>query len=134
MRAFTWQGCVENVSIILEVDLVTDSTLSHGALKLYSYLLSLAQDFEDFKDKDICEKLQISLTTLTKYKKELRERDLIYTRMLKFKKYRLYVGTLYMPASTLGKLDLGEFCHGKHPGDPNIYDAVTKEVVKVLES
>jgi hypothetical protein len=94
-------------NVIIETDIVKDPTLSKGALKLYIYLMSLNM-CSSGKNADIGKDLGMSVSAICKYKRELRNRDLIYTRP---KESTTYVGNLANPASLVCKIhNMEVFC------------------------
>jgi hypothetical protein len=69
----------------------TNKRLSHGAIRLYGYLCTLPNG-KTFVDKDIMKNIGVSQPMLTRWKKELKDENLILTIQLAPRIYDLYVG------------------------------------------
>jgi hypothetical protein len=69
----------------------TNTVLSHGAVRLYGYLASLPNG-KTFIDKDIMKAIGVSQPMLTRWKRELKDQDLILLVMLAPRIYDLYIG------------------------------------------
>lgn len=76
--------------------------LSAEGLRLYGALASL-KNFETINDGFLCKALEMSIATLTRKKKELKDMDLICTVCICPRVYVLYIGSVGFPASAVSR-------------------------------
>jgi len=76
--------------------------LSSDGLRLYG-ALSTFQNFTAIDDGYLCTALGMSIATLTRKKKELKDMDLICTVCICPRVYVLYIGSVNFPASAVSK-------------------------------
>jgi len=69
----------------------TNRILSHGAVRLYGYLCTLPNG-KTFLDKDVTKVLGISQPVLTRWKRELKDQNLILIVPLAPRIHDLYIG------------------------------------------
>lgn len=70
--------------------LIYDSNLSNDAKMLFCYIKSLSDNYRILRNQNLCTKLNISVNTLQKAKKELIENDyLVIKRLSSANKYML---------------------------------------------
>ena len=74
------------------------SGLSHGASCLYGYLCTLPNG-KTFIDKDVMKDMGCSQPVLTRWKRELKDNNLILVLQLAPRIYDLYIGHPGLPAS-----------------------------------
>lgn len=77
---------------------ISKKILSDGAYRIYGYLSSF-QNGRRITDNYILTALDISQKTLTKYKKQLRDLDLVVVEQIVGKEYDIYIGSTSIPAS-----------------------------------
>lgn len=88
--------------------MLTDSSLSDGAIRLHCYLASLPNG-KTITDAYVCKVLQLAPRTLARRKLELKERDLIEMVQLAPRIFDLYIGYPGMPASKVKAVwDIGD--------------------------
>ncbi len=83
--------------------LFTMPSISSGAKVLYGYLATLYNG-ANIEDELLCRVLHLNQRTLTRYKKELKDVDLILTEQLAPRVYDLYIGHPHCKASEVKRI------------------------------